>query len=100
MNLGLFSSLTRAVIRGVSFTQALVIDEALACHSGVSDYERYAMGDGTYKTSIVKKTMIFLALRKTHSKTIGEAVRGVRKALKEGEQPVARKTGEKEHNTN
>lgn len=46
------------------------------------------MGDGTYKTSIVKKTMIFLALRKTHGKTIGEAVRGVGKALKEAEQPL------------
>ena len=58
------------------------------------------MEDGTYKTSIVKKRMLFLALRKNRCKTIGAAVRGVRKALKEAERLVARQTGERAQSSN
>jgi hypothetical protein len=64
------------------------------------DFERHAMEDGTYKTSIVKKRMIFLALRKSRCKTIGAAVRGVRKALKVAEQPVARRIAERAQSSN
>ena len=56
------------------------------------------MEDRTYKTSLVKKQVIFLALR-SGEKTVAEVLRGLKKALKETEEAIAAKTCDKDPNS-
>jgi hypothetical protein len=58
-----------------------------------ADFSEVRMEDGTYKTSLVKKQIIFLALR-SGEKTIAEVLRGLKKALKETENGIVARAGD------
>jgi hypothetical protein len=61
------------------------------------------MEDETYKTSITKKRMVFLALRNGHSSDPAKAIaglsRGFKKAFKETKERIVGRTGEEDPNS-
>jgi hypothetical protein len=63
-----------------------------------ADFSEVRMEDGTYKMSLVKKQIIFLAVRNGET-TIAEVLRGLKKALKETEEAIAAKTCDKDPNS-